>query len=275
MPSHTKVINTVVRDATHILDGLLYDRPDLRIEEHSTDTAGSTDHVFALCHLLVFRFAPRIRDLADKRLSVPGKPTQWRSLTPLIGSSINTKLIEQQLGEVLRLAASTQQGTVTASLILRKLGSYRHQNSLAPALRELGRMERTLSTFAWMEDPALRRRVIANLNKGKARNSLAHAIFFNRLGEIRDRSFENQRHRASRLNLVTAAIMLWNTVYLERAVEALGKTQIIDPALLPHVSPLGWEHINLTSDYIWSTNKPVAMDGFRPLRTPRAPKPNP
>ena len=137
------------------------------------------------------------------------------------------------------------------------------------------RMERTLYTLAWLEDPALRRRVTAVLNKGEARNSLARAIFFNRLGEIRDRSFENQRHRASGLNLVTAAITLWNTVYLGRAAEAVGRAQVIDPALLQHVSPLGWEHINLTGDYTWTTNKRVAMGGFRPLRTPRAPAPNP
>ena len=48
-------------------------RSDLRIEEHYTDTAGFTDHVFALMHLLGFRFAPRIRDLADKQLFVPGQ----------------------------------------------------------------------------------------------------------------------------------------------------------------------------------------------------------
>ena len=64
-PFHTKVINAAVRDATHVLDGLLYHESDLRIEEHYTDTAGFTDHVFALCHLLGFRFAPRIRDLSD------------------------------------------------------------------------------------------------------------------------------------------------------------------------------------------------------------------
>ena len=46
-------------------------------------------------------------------------------------------------------------------------------------------------------------------------------MFFNRLGEMRDRSFENQRYRASGLNLVTAAIVLWNTVYLERAIQAI------------------------------------------------------
>jgi len=273
-PFHTKVINAAVRDASHVLDGLLYHESDLRIEEHYTDTAGFTDHVFALCHLLGFRFAPRIRDLADKRLYVPGKLSQWSTLTPLIGGAINTRIIEQHLDEVLRLAASIQQGTVTASLILRKLGSYPRQNSLAIALREIGRVERTLYTLNWLEDPMLRRRVTAGLNKGEARNSLARAVFFNRLGEIRDRSFENQRHRASGLNLVTAAITLWNTVYLERAADSLGKTQHVDPALLQHVSPLGWEHINLTGDYTWHPNKRVAKGGFRPLRMPRTPAAN-
>jgi TnpA family transposase len=54
---------------------------------------------------------------------------------------------------------------------------------------------------------------------------LARAVFFNRLGEVRDRSFEHQRYRASGLNLVVAAIVLWNTVYLERAVQALPDRQ--------------------------------------------------
>ena len=267
-PFHTKVISATVRDATHVLDGLLYHESDLRIEEHYTDTAGFTDHVFALCHLLGFRFAPRIRDLADKRLYVPGKAAQWPALGPLIGGSINDKLIEQQFSEVLRLAASIRQGTVTASLILRKLGAYPRQNSLALALREIGRIDRTLFTLAWLEDPALRRRVNAGLNKGEARNSLARAVFFNRLGEIRDRSFENQQHRASGLNLVVAAITLWNTVYLERAVVLLTKSRPVDSALLKHVSPLGWEHVNLTGDYSWHANKRVAKGGFRPLRNP-------
>ncbi len=34
------------------------------------------------------------------------------------------------------------------------------------------------------------------------------AVFFHRLGKIRDRGFEQQRYRASGLNLLTAAIVL-------------------------------------------------------------------
>jgi TnpA family transposase len=267
-PFHTKVIHATVRDATHVLDGLLYHESDLRITEHYTDSAGFTDHVFALCHLLGFRFAPRIRDLADKRLYVPGKPGQWPSLSALIGGPLRQKLIEQQFEDIQRLAASIQQGTVTASLILRKLGAYPRQNNLAVALREMGRVERTLFTLDWLQDPALRRRVTAGLNKGEARNSLAKAVFFHRLGEVRDRSFENQQHRASGLNLVVAAITLWNTVYLERAVSSLRKSGPVDATLLSHVSPLGWEHISLTGDYHWRSDPRVAKGGFRALRSP-------
>jgi TnpA family transposase len=82
-PFHTKVINTTVRDATHVLDGLLYHESDLRIEEHYTDTAGFTDHVFGLCHLLGFRFAPRIRDLADRRLYTAEKAKRFRRFSRL------------------------------------------------------------------------------------------------------------------------------------------------------------------------------------------------
>jgi TnpA family transposase len=133
-PFHTKVINATVRDATHVLDGLLYHESDLRIEEHYTDTAGFTDHVFALCHLLGFRFAPRIRDLADKRIYVLEKGSAYPALAGLVGGTLNVRLIATHWNEILRLASSINQGTVTASLILRKLGAYPRQNSLALAL---------------------------------------------------------------------------------------------------------------------------------------------
>jgi TnpA family transposase len=268
-PFHSKVINATVRDATHVLDGLLYHESDLRIEEHYTDTAGFTDHVFALMHLLGFRFAPRIRDLSDKRLYIYGGAKQYPTLAGLIGGTVNVKIIRTHWEEILRLAASIKQGTVTASLMLRKLGSYPRQNGLAVALRELGRIERTLFALDWMQSVELRRRVQSGLNKGEAKNALARAVFLNRLGEIRDRSFENQRYRASGLNLVVAAIILWNTVYLEQAVQALRNSgQNIDEKLLPHLSPLGWEHINLTGDYIWQQDKQIERGQFRPLRMP-------
>jgi TnpA family transposase len=297
-PFHTKVVNVGLRDSTYVLDGLLYHESDLRIEEHYTDTAGFTDHVFALMHLLGFRFAPRIRDLGDTKLYIPKGDAAYDALKPMIGGTLNIKHVRAHWDEILRLATSIKQGTVTASLMLRKLGaamvmpsmtrycsmpvlgwehinltgdltyaSYPRQNGLAVALRELGRIERTLFILDWLQSVELRRRVHAGLNKGEARNALARAVFFNRLGEIRDRSFEQQRYRASGLNLVTAAIVLWNTVYLERAAHALrGNGHAVDDSLLQYLSPLGWEHINLTGDYLWRSSAKIGAGKFRPLR---------
>jgi TnpA family transposase len=57
-PFYTRVISATMSEAPYVLDGLLHHvhQTDLRISEHYTDTAGATDHVFGLCHLLGYRF---------------------------------------------------------------------------------------------------------------------------------------------------------------------------------------------------------------------------
>ena len=216
--------------------------------------------------LLGFQFAPRIPDLKSRRLYSFGKPSAYPSLEPLIAGRINVALIRAHWPDILRVAASIRTGTVTASLILRQLASYPRQNGVAAALRELGRLERTLFTLDWLEDPELRRETSRELNKGESRNSLARAVFIHRLGEIRDRTYENQQHRASGLNLLVTAIILWNTRYLNRAIAALREVEEVPDHLLAHLSPLGWEHVNLTGDYVWAAadQSTENHDGFGP-----------
>ncbi len=168
-----------------------------------------------------------------------------------------------------RTAALLPHLKITELLI--EVEQYPRQNGLAIAAREFGRIERTLFILDWLQDPDLRRRSTAGLNKGEARHALAKAVFLNRLGEFRDRTFEQQRHRASGLNLLTAAIVLWNTVYLERATQALDNQQPVNAGLLQHLSPLGWELINLTGDYTWKTRHNPTAGKYRALR----PLPNP
>lgn len=73
----------------------------------------------------------------------------------------------------------------------------------------------------------------------------------------------------SGLNLAVAAIMLWNTFYLERAVAALrAQGHQVDDALIKHVAPIHWNHVILTGDYYWRQNRRVKKGGFRPFRPP-------
>jgi TnpA family transposase len=254
-------------EAAYVIDGLLYHEADLTTAVHHTDGGGVSDHVFALAHLLGFRFAPRIPNLADRKLYAFGSASTWPALAPFIGGQPDEKLIMAQWGDVLRLTASVRTGTVSASLLLKRLGAYPRQNGLALALREIGRIERTLFALDWLEQPQLRRQATAELNKGESRNALARAVCFHRLGRLHDRTAQTQQHRASGLALVTAAIALWNTVYLGRALDtARRRGAVIPDELLAHLAPLGWQHLNLTGDYLWGAEAGLGLDGFRPLR---------
>ena len=95
---------------------------------------------------------------------------------------------------------------------------------------------------------------------------MARAVAFHRLGRFRDRNHDQQSHRAAALDLVTACIGLFNCRYLGRAVDDLHRRGIdIDDKRLRRLSPLGWDHINLTGDYVWSDAPPYDVDGMRPL----------
>lgn len=266
---HATVIDAGWRDATFVLDGLLDHQTELEIEEHYTDMAGFTEHVFGLCYLLGFRFAPRIRTLTNYRLYFV-EPPPSTVLDPLVAGRASLHRIRRNWDSVLCLAASIQAGTVSASLILRKLAAYPRQNELAGALREIGRLERSLFTLRWFEDPAFQARVLAGLNKSEGKNTLARAVYLNRLGEFRDLSYEDQLNRASGLNLIVAAIALWNTVYLDQAAQELERRgRGLPPELLSQLSPIIWEHINLTGDYSWSRDSARSSTKLRPLRIDR------
>ena len=254
-------------EAAYVIDGLLYHEADLSIAVHHTDGGGVSDHVFALAHLLGFRFAPRIPNLADRKLYAFGPASTWSALAPFIGGRPDEKLITAQWDDVLRLAASVRTGTVSASLMLKRLGAYPRQNGLALALREIGRIERTLHALNWLEQPQLRRQATAELNKGESHNALSRAVCFHRLGRLHDRTTQAQQHRASGLALVTAAIVLWNTVYLGRALDVIRRRgDVLPDEMLAHLAPLGWQHINLTGDYLWGADASLGPDGFRPLK---------
>ncbi|HGO5568187.1 TPA: Tn3 family transposase, partial [Klebsiella pneumoniae] len=233
-------------------------RLDMRLRElgraarAGTIPGGFTDHVFAACAILGYRFAPRIRDLPSKRLYAFNPSAAPAHLRALIGGKVNQAMIERNWPDILRIAATIAAGTVAPSQILRKLASYPRQNELATALREVGRVERTLFMIDWILDAELQRRAQIGLNKGEAHHALKRAISFHRRGEIRDRSAEGQHYRIAGMNLLAAIIIFWNTMKLGEVVANQKRDgKLLSPDLLAHVSPLGWEHINLTGEYRW------------------------
>src|SRR3546814_14679577 len=82
----SRIMSATAGEAPYVLDGLVLGAGNLPLHEHYTDTGGATDHVFALCHLLGFRFAPRLRDIGDRKLGSIAVPSTDRKSTRLNSS---------------------------------------------------------------------------------------------------------------------------------------------------------------------------------------------
>ena len=251
-PFATQNIPATVSEAPYILDGLLMNETGLKVREQYADTGGFTDHVFAVTSLLGYRFIPRIRDLASKRLYVFDPSGVPKELKGLIGGKIREGTIVTNWPDILRSAATMVAGVMPPSQLLRRFAAHPRQHDLAVTLREIGRVERTLFIIDWLLDADMQRRAQIGLNKGEAHHALKNALRIGRQGEIRDRTSEGQHYRMAGLNLLAAIIIYWNTDQLGKAV-ALRKRAGLDcsAALLAHISPLGWAHILITGEYRW------------------------
>jgi TnpA family transposase len=250
IPFYTQVITCHVRQAPYILDGLLYHATHLEPQEHYTDTHGYTDLIFAVCHLLGIRFAPRIKDLPEQRLwRLPGAAS-YRHVEAVLAGKLNVQLIRESWEEMLRLVASIKSGEVRASLIVGKLAAASHRNKLFQGVQELGRLVKTAYLAEYLRSEELRRRVLLGLNKGEALNALARKLFFGGQGEIRDRTYEDQLNAASALNLLLASIVVWNTVHLQACLQRLREDgHRIEDTDLRFLSPLMRRHIGIYGQY--------------------------
>jgi len=250
-----------------ILD--LYGRlPDVRVTDLLQEVDGDIGFTEAFTHLrtgvpckdrigllnalLAYRFIPRIRDLPSKRLYLCDPASAPAELRGLIGGKIRERLIIDNWPDILRAVATMAAGVMPPSQLLKKFASYPRQHELALALREIGRVERTLFIIEWLLDTDMQRRAQIGLNKGAAHHALKNALRIGRQGEIRDRTSEGQHYRMAGLNLLAAIIIHWNTKHLGHAVEGRRRAGLnCSSGMLAHISPLGWAHILLTGEYRW------------------------
>ena len=265
----TKVIPATVRDATYVLDEILDNETELPILEHTTDTAGYTEIVFALFDLLGLQFSPRIRDLGDQRLFRLDRQKRHPHLAPLLRGRINRDRILRNWDGLLRVAGSLKRGWVTASLLIGKLQSYPRKNRLTRALQEYGRLVKTIFILRYLESEDYRRRILGQLNKGEALHGLREFLLFANRGTLRKKQEEELRNQAGCLNLVTNAVVTWNTVYMAAVIDRLraeGKT--VKEEDIARLSPARYEHINPYGKYRFEAEEGLSRTRLRPLRPP-------
>lgn len=169
--------------------------------------------------------------------------------------------------DLTRVAGSIKRGYVTSSLLVSRLQAYPRQGQLTKLLQEYGRFIKTLFILRYLEDDALRQRVHAQLNKGEKLHDVRKFLFFAREGVVSQKYEEGQAHQAGCLNLLTNAVVVWNTVYMQAALDALQREgySVLEEDLA-HLWPTRFAHIHRYGKYEFNVAEARARKALRPLR---------
>ena len=80
---------------------------------------------------------------------------------------------------------------------------------------------------------------------------------------------EELRNQAGCLNLVTNAVVTWNTVYMAAGIEQLrAEGRTVNEEDIARLSPARYEHINPYGKYRFEVEEGLSRSRLRPLRQP-------
>ena len=128
--------------------------------------------------------------------------------------------------------------------MLQRLTAGGPSDRIAKALTALGRLVKTRNVLRYLHDTPFRRLIQAQLNRGESRHALARWLFFANQGEFRTSDYEAIMNKASCLSLLSNAVVLWNTLHMERIVRDLrADGMAIANEDLVHVWPLQRRHV--------------------------------
>jgi TnpA family transposase len=248
---YSTVLSSSEREAAYVIDGLLHNLA-IKSTIHSTDTHGYSEVVFGVMHVLGIFFAPRIKNLKHSTLYSfePKKTYEAKGYKILPERYIDTQLIETHWDAILRLMTTIQLKETPASQIFKRLSSYSRQHPLYCALKEFGRIIKSLFILRYIDEVELRQAIEKQLNRVELANKFSKAILFGNNQEIQHSSKEEQELVVSCQRFIQNAIVLWNELYLSQQLASQGEPErdrILN--IIKNGSTMVWQHVNLQGEY--------------------------
>lgn len=236
-------------EAVHILD-ILGNQSDIQPDTIHGDTQAQSLPVFALAHLLGIKLMPRIRNMRNLVFSRANPSHRCTHLEPLFRDDVNWEKIEKYLPEMMRVAVSIKLGKITASTILRRLGTWSRKNEVYFAFRELGKVIRTVFMLEYIDDVDVRKSIQAATNKSEQFNRFIQWVFFGQQGLIAQNVRHEQRKIVKYSHLVANLVMLHNLDQMTRILAELQAAgEDLPQSVVGCFSPYRMEHINKFGDY--------------------------
>ena len=267
---YSDVVSSSEREAAYVIDGLMHNHV-IKSDIHSTDTHGFSEIIFAVLYLLGFIFAPRIKGLGRQKFYAfvnqkMAEQTTQQGFKP--HRYIREEFIEPEWDEILRFVATIKLKITTASQLFRRLNSYSKQHPLYKALKEFGKIIKTLFILQYTDELEFRQAIEKQLNKVEGSNKLAKAISLGNDHAFLQGDKEDQNIAESCRRLIKNTIICWNYLYLSKKLadekNETKKLELIES--IKKDSVMRWGHFNLGGEYDFSEEKMADSIG---LKTPK------
>lgn len=213
--------------------------PDSPSSLHYCHASGYTDRLFGLSRLLGTRLLPRLRRFHNTRLYRIGRIPTSPFVKP---GDIDIGIIREAAAELQQLVHAIRSGTVSASRMFAKVQS---RDRLNAALREIGRIEKTLFYTEFIRSGSLHQAMARDAQRWKEMYELIRILTSGGEGSLQGKHVEDQARFLQANSLLINAIVVWNTVQLERSIRIWKESTSVDEEWLKHISPLYGGHIAL------------------------------
>ena len=252
---YSTVINPTEREAAYVIDGLMHNDV-IKSDIHSTDTHGYSEIIFGTSHLLGISFAPRIKNFKNQQLYGFESQAFYKNKGYKVfpNKKINFKVIVKHWDNILRLVATIKLKESTASQLFKRLSSYSGNHPLYRALKQFGRIIKTIFLLKYIDNLELRQMIEKQLNKVENSNKFGKAVFF---GENQEFKYSDSADQILAVNcriLIENAVICWNYLYLTKMHSKITDNKYKKEFIrtVKNSSVVTWQHINFQGEYDFS-----------------------
>ena len=166
-------------------------------------------------------------------------------------SRIDTRIIEENWDDLLRLITTLKLNYTTAHQLFKRLNSYSRQHPLYKAIKEFGKIIKTIFLLKYIDDLELRQAIEKQLNKVENSNKFSDAVFFANNQEFQVETPDEQEVIENCKRLIENSIICWNYLHLSRVIakteEKAEKEKLVEE--IRNGSIVFWKHINVFGEY--------------------------
>lgn len=233
-------------EVASMIEGVLKHCTDMTIESQYVDTHGQSEVAFAFCHLLGFDLKPRLKNIARQKLYLPGPGMQenYPNLEAALTVPIDWDKILQQYDQMVKYTTALKQGTADPEAILRRFTKNNITHPTYKALKELGKVIRTIFLCEYLRNEELRREIHEGLNVVENWNSANSFVFYGKGGEVSTNRLEDQEISVLSLHLLMISLVYVNTLMIQNEFNSNNWHKILTKEDYRALSPLIYTHIN-------------------------------